>query len=118
LEYLSQDGSDVTLRIIQKWSDDDVVWIVPYFAYLVDNVDTRSCEKKRNVPALGTVDVTIPCFQGRATLVVIVNDSTIVEGVGLELPNGCKTEADDLQGQKVLYEFNAKCSPAPASCFE
>jgi hypothetical protein len=115
VEYVSQDGTEVTMRIIQKWSDKNVAWIVPYFA---DTVETKSCVKSRDLPPLGTIEVTLFCFEDRQTFAVIVNDSTFVEGADLELPEGCTTENDDLAGQKVLYEFNLKCSPPAPSCLE
>lgn len=118
LEYVSQDGAEVTMRIIQKWSDDDVAWIAPYYGDSAEDLESRSCERRRNVAPLGTIEVTFRCAFDRVTFAVIVNDGTFAVGDDLGLPPGCTAEAEDLEGQKVLYAFELKCSPPPASCFE
>ena len=122
-EYVSQDVSRVTFRVIQKWSDEPVVWIaLHYYDPLVANsVGDRECPKFRaieNVKPGGVIEKTLGCFKRRAFVIIIVNDNTLIEGLDLELHKmvSCQKEDDDVRNKKAAYAFELHCTPPPESC--
>ena len=122
-EYAEQptDGKTVTVKIIQKWSTSNVVWIAPYYAdFSLPENENRYCEKTRNVAPDQELVYTFQCFKGYAIFNVIVSDTSLVPGNDLlmdEIP-GCESSQDDNINQKVAYAFNVKCTPPSPECLE
>jgi hypothetical protein len=121
-EYVSQDVSNVTVKIIQKWSDQNLVWIAPYYEDKNLPDPFRACERFRDIPPLGEVEITVACFSGVSIFNVIVSDNSLVPGSDLNMDGdndgipGCQSADDDVLEKKVLYAFDVKCTPPPASC--
>ena len=108
--YISQTTTRVTIRITQLWSAEKITWIAARYI-------ANGCDKVRDVESQAELEYDVRCQNGVASILVIVNDESLVGGNDFFLDqSGCEVDDDDITFKKAAYLFEAQCSPPPKEC--
>ena len=132
VSYQHQNGTHVTLRVTQSWSNDTAIaWLATY--YLDRNGGTPFvCPQNTNIMSQETLDFTLECFNSDSEAIFrlfVMDDSmisandqnrTIVEYA----PQICINPVDGDDDASIvtdtdkfaMYMFQAQCNPPPVEC--
>ena len=110
MRITAQNTKTVTFEVTQKWTNDDLEWIVPYYVELVNGVQNFICDRTFNVAYMEKLEYTVPCHpDGIAYIGLVMNDESFPTGEDLWLPEGCPEHSTDIAFKKIGYVLELPC---------